>query len=344
MRVHREWSSLLVLIALLGAGTAGSRTAVPAADRIPELASELASRLTGKSVRTPDARDLALYGEPNAVPAPLLTAERLVQCLTTVHEAAAWPETWLIVQDASRDFDLVLRIRLGEDARVADPEPLFIAPRREWDSEAVGAAARAATGRKPPRVANVVIQSFSTRTETTYVYEPTDAGRRAQGLLALLPNGSIIREARRVDLGDAAIHTVALVLGDPKFVPSGCRDCRERERGHVDAGAVQVVVAGEKAIEDRLDLAGVFAARGLEPFLPRFACRPGDDAEETRKQPVNERFRDREPEPLMRLVDLDRDGKAREILLDLAADCQVRFRVALALLAEPPSVRLLEAR
>ncbi len=344
MRARSVFASLLAVLVLLTSVLAGQKVTTPAPERIPDLARDLASRLEGKSVRIPDGREIPLLGDPRSAPSPILTVDRMVQCLSTVSEAGAWPETWLVVQDSGREFDLVLRIRLGEDGRIVDPDPLFAAPRGEWDGETITAAARAATGKKPPRLSNVVVQSFTTRTETTYVYEPSGADRRAQGLLALLPKGSLIREAKRVDLGDGKLHTLALVLVDARFVPSDCKSCASRAVGHVDTGTVLAVLAGEKALEDKLDLAAELSKAGVRPFLPRYACWSGDDAEEFSKRPVNERFRDRPIAPLLDLVDFDRDGKPREIVLDLALDCERRLRVVLAVASEPPKVRLLEAR
>ncbi len=342
-------SSVAFLLLLAGAGRAASRAGetkgrAPAADRIPELARDLATRLEGRTIRLPGGAQAPLLAGGDSTPAPLLTTDRLVQCLTTLTEASAWPAAWLVVQDASRNFDLVLGMRLGEDGRVAEPDPVWTAPRREWDARAVEDASREATGKKPPRGRSVVVQSFSRRTETTYVYEPGEADRDAKGLLALLPKGSLIREAKRIDLGDGGLHTLALVLVEARFVPSDCGSCASRAVGHIDAGKVLVVLAGEKTLEDTLDLTGSFSEQGAQPFLPRYECAPGDEDASFARKSVSERFQGREPIVLLSLVEEKGDGKASRFTLPVRSDCTHRSTMVLQALGGPPRIRLREIR
>ena len=157
-------------------------------ERIPEIAAALAETLGGRTVRAPDGPEVALFG---AAPA-ILDEARLLTCLTTIGEAEGWPAAWLVVQDFNRPYDVVLRIALGEKGEVLAPEPVFAAPRREWDADALETAVREATGKKAPRerTRSVVVQGFRTRVETTYVYEAPKTGREPGGLLALLPSGA----------------------------------------------------------------------------------------------------------------------------------------------------------
>ena len=88
------------LIAALGmvlsfaATQAAPKSAVPApsADALPALASSLAGRLAGKTLRAPDGSDVALSS--------LLDAGRMEICLRTIAEGDGWPASWLIVSDS----------------------------------------------------------------------------------------------------------------------------------------------------------------------------------------------------------------------------------------------------
>jgi hypothetical protein len=69
--------------------------------------------------------------------------------------------------------------------------------------------------------------------------------------MALLPEGSYLRESAPVDLGDGLRHTVAVILERPRFVPADCTTKEGRRVGHRDEGGVVIVLAGETALEDR---------------------------------------------------------------------------------------------
>lgn len=344
--MHPRSSRTLAGLLLAGASVlplpAGEAARAPAAERIPELARDLAARLAGRKVSDPGGGQLDVFGAEDATPSPFLTPDRLARCLATVSEAEAWPSTWLVVQDTSKASDLVLRIRLEGEGRIADPDPVFLAARRvEWDGAAIDRAAREATGSKPPREKNMVVQSFTKRTETTYVYAPS-GGEQAQGLLALLPKGALIREAKRIELGDDKLHTLALVLVDAKFVPSDCATCAARATGHVDTGKVLAVLAGEKALEHTLDLTPVYREHGAEPFLPRYACAPGDEAAPSGGPAVASRFAGRESVPLLMVERASRGESTFRLLL--RDDCERRILATLAISSEPPALRVLEVR
>jgi hypothetical protein len=86
---------------------------------------------------------------------------------------------------------------LGEDGSVLAPDVMFAAPRREWDADAIEAAVKSVTGKKPPRekTRSVVVQSFTTRVVTTYVYEPPKAAKTAAVSTSIGPPPKIKTEA-----------------------------------------------------------------------------------------------------------------------------------------------------
>ncbi len=291
----------------------------PQPGEIAGLASSLAERLAGRTVRLPDGSEIpivAAEGQAGGAQ-PLLNATRLETCLDTISEAAAWPSAWLVVQDGTRDFDLVMHVRYGADRTIETPDVVFASPRREWDADALEQAVRAATGKKPPRERerNVVVQTFSTRIVTTYVYTPPKSGKEVGGLMAMLPAGAILRESRSVDLGDGKMHTIALALIDAKFVPSDCTSCAGLLFGNADSGRVIAVLAGEKALEDKLDLTPYLRGTSGQPLLPRYACRPGDSDPAEQEKSYEARFRDREPVRLLDLKDWNGDGLPLEFAL-----------------------------
>jgi hypothetical protein len=296
------------------ARAAAKEPAPPSPDRAPALAASLAAQLEGRTVRLPDGSDEAVLGREGAV----LSAERVTTCIATLFEAQGWPSSWLVVQDAARPFDVVIHVVLGEDGSVLPPDVMFAAERREWDADALEAAVKEATGRKPARekTRSVVVQSFTTRVVTTYVYEPPKSGAKAGGLAALLPDGAILRDAHNVNLGDGGRHTLAIALLGARFVPSDCASCPARVFGHADAAAkVLLVLAGEGALEDTLDLTAGLKGTGGEPLLPRFRCAEGDASPGAADRPYEERFAKREPERLVTLADLNGDGLPLEIAL-----------------------------
>jgi hypothetical protein len=314
-------------------------------ERIPEIAAALAEKLRGKTVRAPDGPEVPLFG---AAPA-ILDEARLLTCLKTIGEAEGWPAAWLVVQDFNRPYDVVLRVALGEQGNVLVPEPVFAAPRREWDADALEAAVREATGKKAPRerTRNVVVQGFRTRVETTYVYEAPKTGREPGALLSLLPAGAVLREARSVDLGDRRPHTLAIALEEGRLRPSRCSSCAARFFGHADSGRVTLVLAGEQGLEDRLDLTPLLRGIGEGALLPRFACAPGDEAgrPEDEDKDFGERFAGREPIRLLDLGDLNGDGVPLEVRLPSQfIDCERRAALVIGVDPEKRKLRVLFER
>jgi hypothetical protein len=314
MRRFAAAGFLLVMLSALLLDAAAKDPAPPSPDRAPAIAESLAARLEGRTVRLPDGSEEAVLGPPGAV----LSKERVATCVTTLFEAEGWPSSWLVVQDVGRAYDVVIHVVLAEDGSVAPPDVMFAAARRDWDADRLEAAVNEATGRKPPRekTRSVVVQSFTTRVVTTYVYEPPKGGKAAGGLAALLPEGAILRDAHGVDLGDGLRHTLAVVLFGARFVPSDCASCAARVFGHADAATkVDLVLAGEKGLEDTLDITASLRGVAGEPLVPRFACREGDAGEAAARGSYEERFSTREPVRLVDLKDLNGDGLPLEIAL-----------------------------
>jgi hypothetical protein len=266
-------------------------------------------------VRTPAGAEIAIVEREGPA---VLSLPHLEASLATIGEAVGWPAAWLVVQDQALDFDLVMHLRLAPSGEIETPATVFAATRREWDDAVLEAAVRDATGKKPPRERDraLVVQSFTKKTETTYVYQIREPGKGDKGLLPLLPAGSLIREATSVDLGDGARHTIAIVLVRPRFVPSACSSCRDRLYGHADAGQVLLVLAGETALEATLDLTDALKGGGREALVPRYACTPEDEGRPLGEGKIEERFRGRDQVPLLALEDYDGDGLAREIALE----------------------------
>jgi len=265
---------------------------------------------------------------------------RLVRCLETVTAAEAWPKAWLVIQDRSRDDDLLMHLQLSEDGRRLELGPAFVVERRpEWDHRAVKDAVRSVTGRPPrEKVRNVVIQGFRETEETTYVYGEGEAVRD-RGLASLLPADAILRDSRRIERLDGTFLTLGLAVVGPVFLPSDCA-CPDSPFGHADAGRVIAVLAGAEGLTDRVDLTPWLRGDGPEARLPRFACEPGDGAD---PDPASVRnwFRKRSALPLLRLEDLNGDGRALEVEIPAERDgCAVPG----AVLAVDPSRPELSAR
>lgn len=285
------------VVLALGAARAAAKSEapMPSDQSLPGLASSLASRVAEKTLRAPDGSDVIL--------GTLLDTGRLETCLRTIAQGGGWPASWLIVSDSTKPYDLVLRIVLAPDGTIADPDTAFIATRREWDDAAFDAAFRAATGKKPPRERqrNVVIQSFTKTIVTDYVYNLPATGPRAKGLLALLPEGSLIREAPAIDLRDGKRHTLAIVLIRPRFLPADCSTKEGRRVGHRDSGGILLALAGETELNDKLDITELVRAASGDTLLPRFPCEPGDVEPGAIEALVEGRFEGRES---VRLLDL----------------------------------------
>jgi len=292
-------------VAFLLAGTAAhAKTPAPAPPsdaELPALASAFAAKVAPRTVFAPDGAEVK-------VPS-ILNEARIERSFKTIGEAGGWPVSWLIVQDMSKPYDLVLRVARAEDGTIADPDPIFLAARREWDDTALEAAVREATGAKPAggRSRSVVVQSFTKQVDTTYVYDLPKTGKDAKGLLALLPEGSLLRESAAIELGDGARHTIAVILERPTFLPADCTTAAGKKLGHRDEGGIVLILAGESAIEDRLDITGVVRQAAGGARVPRFACDQGDDAPGAIDRLVDAKFEGREPVRLLRF-----DGRKAE--------------------------------
>ncbi len=304
------------MMGLVGASLA----AVPASEDLAALAASLADRLAGSKVALPDGSQAWVVapspdaGDDTVAPLQMfLTAERLKSCLESVSAAEAWPIAWLVVQPAEPEVDLVMRIALDEQGRVATPEFLFTIPRRDWQPGDLPRVVRESTGRKPPRkgLGNLVVQGFSTRIVTTYVYEAPKTADTARGLQALLPPGSLIRDARGVELQDGKRYTLALVLQRASFVPSECRECASTIFGHADTGIAWLILADAERIVDRIDLTPRLRGVDGKPLIPRYAC----DERHAGNESIQELLSTTEPMALLKLSDIDGDGSALEVEL-----------------------------
>jgi hypothetical protein len=295
-----------VLIALFSAAALAASAAAPAppAERLPVLAADFAAKLDDVTVRTPN-------GDATPVVSVLDTA-RLAQALATIGDAEAWPAAWLVVQDLGLPWDLVVRVALGPGGTIDAPAAIFATPRREWDHEAFESAYRDAFGRKAPRekARNLVVQTFSKNVVMTYVYDLPKTGPGAKGLMALLPEGSLLRESRAIRWSDGRLLTVAIVLVRPSFRPSTCRVSAGMPRDHADAGGVMAYLAGEKTIEASIDLSEHFRdAAGGDPLVPRYACAPEDEDPQAAAREPGARFEGR---ALVRLLETFRPDDGRD--------------------------------
>ena len=294
-----------VLAATLLLGASKEAPAPPADDALPALAASLAGRLADRSLKAPAGGDVRV--------GTILDAGRTTSCLKTISSGGGWPASWLIVSDMELPYDLILRVALAADGSIADPETIFLTSRREWDDDTFDAAFKEATGKKPPREKqrNVVQQSFTKKLVTDYVYELPKTGPGAKGLLAQLPQGSLIREASAIDLGDGKRHTLSIVLNHPHFVPADCATPEGKKTGHRDSGGISVVLAGETDLEDSLDITAVVTSATGQSMLPRFTCEPGDTEPGTIEALVDARYEGRQSVKL-----LDLSGRRAETTLD----------------------------
>ncbi len=324
------------VVALLVAGTISHGD--PASSDPVALAASLAERLAGAIVAMPDGSEARVLPPGPAGAEVLLTPERLATCLETVTEAEAWPVAWLVVQRADLDADLVMRVALtGEE--VSTPDFLFVVPRRDWQVDDLPGVVRRATGRKAPREGrgNLVIQGFSTRVVTTYVYEAPKTTGKVRGLRALLPEGTLIREARVVDLADGRRYTLALVLDEATFVPASCADCASELFGHADSGTVGLVLTDEERIVDRLDLTPHLKGVDGTPRVPRYAC----DERHANPESVEALLAEEPTVRLLELADLDGDGLPLEITLPAEyVDCENYLKLVAAIRPDGPGLEI----
>lgn len=292
--------------------------AVPAAT--DEDLAALSGTLAARTVRPPGkAGAVAVFGTDDG--SAVLDPTRLATLLATVEEAEAWPDLWAVVQDEGLDWDLVLRLTLEDSGAVVPGDAAAVA-RRPWDdARALRDAVRDALGRKPDgKFRNVVVQGFTKRIVTLYPYEAVDVPRD-RGLLALLPEDAILREARTVTLSDGRRYTLALILRGARFEPADCGTPRGRALGHLDRGTVLAVLAGPDGLAAELDL-GAQGADGArfdgEGALPRYRCAEGESPETLEPARVRDWIRARDPMTLLVPEDRDGDGHALEFLLPRA--------------------------
>jgi len=329
---------MVVLAALTSAAKSPPPPPTPP-EAVPELAAQLAVFLEDRTVTAPDGATVPVM-IPSAVDGSegLLDTTRLEACLRTVGVAEAWPSAWLVVRVEAVAFDLILPVRLDDEGRLEDPEIVFTAARQEWTVDALRDAIRSETGRKPKgRTWNVVVQGFTTRVEHRYVYEvPTER----RGLLELLPEGTLLREATTVKLPGGR-YTLAVVLQEAELVPSSCDDCTSWMIGHADTGRVLLVLASDAEVVDELDVTSLLAGSASRPLLPRYACDEGDRYPSSGETPIGERFAGRPEIELIRLEDLDGDGLALEIsIFSGVSDCEAeKVRLGVGPLA--PELRVI---
>jgi len=282
----------------------------PPDDRIPEIAAQLEGFLAVKDVVAPDGSKVVVAGGSSGA-SMLLDVGRIETCLRTIGEADAWPAAWLVVQIEALSFDVVLPVRLDDSGALV------------WTVDGLRDAIREATGRKPGgRTWNLVVQGFRTRVENRYVYDlPSDR----RGLLALLPEGTLLREAKVVELPDGRRYTLALVLREAEFVPSTCDDCASRILGHADTGRVLLVLTDDTEVRDEVDLTDLLSSPDRRPLVPRYRCEDGDSDPAERERSIEERFSSRTRVPLLLPQDLDGDGLALEIeIVSRVEDCVAR--------------------
>ena len=341
--IRRAVTTLIVALALVATVPAGVAQSVPTAEDIPSLAFMLFDHLREKDVRLPDgtiARVAGLPSRQSGALSALLTPTRVEACLRTFHEAQVWPSAWVVVQDKTYSYDLVFPVTLTIDGRVENPEPVFAVERREWTVDELRTMVKERTGRKPrAKDSNLVIQGFSQRVIEHYVYDIPP--RPDRGLMALLPEGALLREAIPVDLGDGRPHTLALVIERAEFVPSRCDGCAPRLFGHADTGKIYVVLTDDQSIEDRIELTSYLTGEQGRALLPRYECIDEDRDPEARKSPIAERFAEREIVALMVLKDLDRDGRAFEFsLVSSFRDCDNHESIVLGITPGFPRLRV----
>jgi hypothetical protein len=315
----------------------------PPPEAVPELAAQLEVFLADRTVTAPDGATVpVMIASAVGGSDGLLDVTRLEACLKTVGFAEAWPNAWLVVRVEAVAFDLILPVRLDDEGRIEDPEIVFTAARREWTVDALRDAIRSETGRKPKgRTWNVVVQGFTTRVEHRYVYEmPTER----RGLLELLPEGTLLREATTVKLSGGKRYTLAVVLQEAELVPSSCDDCTSWMIGHADTGRVLLVLASDAEVVDELDVTSVLAGSASRPLLPRYACDEGDRYPSSTETPIGERFAGRREIELIRLEDLDGDGLALEIsMISGVSNCEAES-VQLGIDPTAPELRVINGR
>jgi hypothetical protein len=338
--MHRYLISIAVALAATTVLAKSPPPPPPPPEAVPQLAAQLADHLRDRTVLAPDGASVAVMAATEEEgPEGLLDATRLEACLRTVGDAEAWPSAWLVVQVEAVSFDLVLPVRLDDGGQVEAPETVFAAPRRQWTVDALRDAIRSETGRKPKgRTWNLVVQRFTTRVVNRYIYQaPTER----RGLLELLPEGTLLREARTVKLATGERYTLALVLQEAELVPSRCGDCDSWMVGHADTGRILLVLASDAEIVDRLDLTPLLAGESGRPLLPRYPCEEGDREPEFEHTPIAERFAGRREVELIRLEDLDADGLALEIsILSGVSDCEAE-QVAVVVGPSAPKLRVM---
>ena len=245
-----------------------------------------------------------------------------------------------MVQDEATAWDLALHLARQDDGTV-EPGEIAGLPRADWDARSLKAALRESLGRKPDaKVRDVVVQGFRKRVVTVYPYQAENVDR-TRGLMALLPEGTLLREARTVDLGDGVHRTLALTLRDARFEPADCSTSRGVEHGHLDRGSIRAYLVGSGAIEDELDLTSYLGLDG-EGALTRYRCAEGESPATLDPQIVRTWIATRDPRSLLVWTDVDGDGRALEVLLPDVSPEGDLDQVVLGVGPDGPTLRVVD--
>ena len=221
-----------------------------------------------------DLKPENLAGEPTALyskkdGAALLDPTRLKFLLETIEEAGVSEAFWVVLQDKQRAEDALLRL----ERQSTGPE--FLLTHAAWISRGIAAeenpraAYRARTGDSAPKkgAKEVIVQGFQKRTELLFQHRPVTVSKR-QGLLKLLPENAVLREARK-NPNSPQPQTVALVFYDAYLYPAKCVD---EEQTHIDQAKIELVL-----VDDQQILATTTLADDSKLSIPRTECIGGDE-------------------------------------------------------------------
>ncbi|ANM31324.1 hypothetical protein ABI59_19710 [Acidobacteria bacterium Mor1] len=332
-----------LLAAVLLCAAAPAWAIVPAEHELPRIAAEWTERMRGIQVDLPDAsRAYLVAPKEGAEDLPVILDEkRVLQCVETLHEGELFPAAWLVVQQDQTDYDLMLRVTLDEMGGIRTPDIRFTTPTREWEIKDIKTFVRRVTGKRPPRAGarRLAVHRFASRIVTTFVHQGSRKDRDTGGLAALLPEGSLIREAVSVRFREQGL-TVALVLRDAEFVPSTCDACDSGLFGHHDRGAAELVLTDQERVLDRLELGDLLG--DPRPRIPRYTCLEGDGELVKNQESLWSKVSKRASVELLEPVDADGDGKALEVVIpgEVLACSDYRAAIlAVYLAADGPRLR-----
>ena len=239
-----------------------------------------------------------------------------------------FPAAWLVVQQDRVDYDLMLRVTLDETGLIRQPDIYFTTPHREWQIGDIKSMVRRITGKRPPRAGarRLTVHQFSSRIVTTFVHQGSRTNADTGGLAALLPEGTLIREAVSLRFREHGL-TLALVLSDAEFVPSTCEACDAGLFGHHDRGNAALVLTDRERVLDRLELGELLGDR--RPRIPRYRCLEGDDELVKNEQSLWAKVSKRASIELLEPIDADGDGKAFEVALPGEVTACTDYRAAI---------------